>query len=611
MLKTRSLTLRPGRAITVALGLAALALVSPAGAQTGDPPSEVTLTGTAYDFLKSHPDFNVIPDQGFGLYAGNVDHWLDADGRPVYTGLGYRAGLWWYDANGNAIAPHLFNVCTLPFPDGGGNGGGESSNRLTLQERLKLEDGSMLDGFDSNVGPYEGVSAGQPHDDDDDDDDDDDVEETVGPDPTDGEGNGGLLAVVSVNSSNSGAVKVRKRSVLGADVLVGPDANLRRAVQVDRRSTVLGTIGHLDEVVEMPPIAEAPDVGDKVGKVKIRRKETTLAEDLHCDRLELDKGAVLNIEGDVTIVARKVELEKHSKIVLAPDATLTLYVSKKLELEDGSLLNMEPGNPQQVRVFMTGDEDESPKVELEDSSMMAAWIEGPFAKLELDDRSEFFGSFIGRKAKADDGSRIHVDMASGGDSPSDQGGSDAPPPLIVDCEDSGDVPGTVLAPSGGSIDSVDTFAQWYRDIPGVNLSGVASITLVRDASGVYEFAAGGFYPIDDQLLGNEGMAHNYNFTYHLAIEFDYEPGTGQYFELRKSSDMWGFLDGFLVVDLGGLGTSEQRVELDRFGNLEAGPMRFDLFYAQRRSLNTRFEIRTNIVLAEGSGGQLTVSGGGD
>ncbi len=76
-----------------------------------DPPSTADLSVVIRDFSKNHPDFNVLPAAGYGYYAGNVAFDLDAAGKPVYTGHGFRAATLWRDASGNIIAPHLFNTC--------------------------------------------------------------------------------------------------------------------------------------------------------------------------------------------------------------------------------------------------------------------------------------------------------------------------------------------------------------------------------------------------------------------------------------------------------------------------------------------------------------------
>jgi len=59
------------------------------------------------------------------------------------------------------------------------------------------------------------------------------------------------------------------------------------------------------------------------------------------------------------------------------------------------------------------------------------------------------------------------------------------------------------------------YNQWYNDVAGVNMA--QSLTLALDNTltadpNVYSYYSNAFFPIDDQLLGNEGNLHNFHFT---------------------------------------------------------------------------------------------------
>ncbi|MDZ8054697.1 MAG: PEP-CTERM sorting domain-containing protein [Aulosira sp. ZfuVER01] len=140
------------------------------------------------------------------------------------------------------------------------------------------------------------------------------------------------------------------------------------------------------------------------------------------------------------------------------------------------------------------------------------------------------------------------------------------------------------------------FDQWYRDVPSVNLSKPYTITLDEIGnSGLYTYSNKSFFPIDGQLLGNQGNSHNYHFTYELASKFTYKGG--ETFKFSGDDDLWVFLNKKLAIDLGGVHqTEEQSVNLDTLGLTPGETYDFNLFFAERHTTESNFSITTSIAL---------------
>ena len=151
------------------------------------------------------------------------------------------------------------------------------------------------------------------------------------------------------------------------------------------------------------------------------------------------------------------------------------------------------------------------------------------------------------------------------------------------------------ASSSSVFSNAANFNQWYRDTPGVNRTIATSLTLNETApgSGIYQYANNAYFPIDGQGWGNQGNSHNYHFTMELHTSFDYEPG--QTFSFTGDDDVWVFIDGRRVIDLGGIhSAASQSVNLDSLGLTAGQNYDFDFFFAERHLTQSNLLIQTSI-----------------
>jgi fibro-slime domain-containing protein len=147
----------------------------------------------------------------------------------------------------------------------------------------------------------------------------------------------------------------------------------------------------------------------------------------------------------------------------------------------------------------------------------------------------------------------------------------------------------------GYVSTGPTTVDYDTAFKNIRIDTFLVFTLVQGSAGSYEYINNEFFPIDDRGFGIESNSHNYGFTMELHWTFVKVPGLS--FEFTGDDDVWAYMNGKLVMDIGGIHLPESGLVLvDSIPGLVNGQRyAFDFFSAERHVTGSVIRITTNII----------------
>lgn len=230
-------------------------------------------------------------------------------------------------------------------------------------------------------------------------------------------GSGNVLTsgvLMSTNATSVAQWTVSGSSLVSVDGRVGPGAMASNVIQVTAPAIMNGNAGPLTTRIG-PMIQGRPLMLPATSGAYSSNADITISTDRCYSSFSAAGNAVITISGRISIIIDgTLSLTGGAAFVLAPNATLDLYVGDALSLKDSSAINASSADATRVQIHMFN--TASRDLTLNASSRVSAVVRNPFGRLVLGGASastaEFFGAFQGNAMTIGQNARLHADVAS-------------------------------------------------------------------------------------------------------------------------------------------------------------------------------------------------------
>ncbi|MEI7834873.1 MAG: hypothetical protein WCK05_00505 [Planctomycetota bacterium] len=220
-----------------------------------------------------------------------------------------------------------------------------------------------------------------------------------------GGSNVGTAATVATNTTAANGVSLANNTNIKGSVTVGAGGNPNTVIS--QPGNVTGAKTAMTQMMVMPTVTAPTGMDASSGDLAVGGNQTIMINsNRHVNNLTLSNGGVINVIGDVTILAEgPISISQNAQIHVLPGASLKLYFKSSLTvLNNGMSLVVDGLNVSRLQVLGLG----TGTVSMANASMLGVLI-APNSPLVMSSGSEVFGAVVAKSVTMSGGG-IHQDQ---------------------------------------------------------------------------------------------------------------------------------------------------------------------------------------------------------
>jgi len=223
----------------------------------------------------------------------------------------------------------------------------------------------------------------------------------------------GELLKIGVNSIEAGAIFARLGVLIDGDVFVGPGGDPSVVIDAKNEVVITGECFTLDEAHPLDPVpfpsylAALPSLGTITTSI-------TLTGNAKCDAIDLTGGAVLTINGPVSLYVvgqTKIDNSAQIKVVDAntnPDAYLNLYLGDIVTIQNSGALNNFGKDASKLKIYGL---PSCPGFTFQTDSVLYGAVYAPSVNFNMLNKVVIYGSVIVERLTQQVDSDFHYDAS--------------------------------------------------------------------------------------------------------------------------------------------------------------------------------------------------------